>query len=301
MNEQEKIRRLTAHFDKLKDVYYNSLVSGEKDNGKSTNLELIVKEIIIPMFPLNFDLAMKMWLYMLKKYCGHCKALNFSYLASDVTNELDLEYSYKALKKYPELRRYLYSEEQFSLDSKPIYYALGKDDIKLADELTKRMSENNKCDEPAQEHLWRLLLYMNSNWILDGYVTKDIISFTERWGEQLEDQNRRDEVALIVDSMLFSVEDNEENGEEDYEDKYEIVYDNDENEYDEESVEELEEEEEEEPDDSRDSGDRIGPEVEEFSPIFDYNGDGKVDDEDYEFYLTYSSMYGPDEDEDDDD
>ena len=302
MNEQEKIRRLTAHFDKLKDVYYNSLASGESCYERCSTLPLIVNEIIIPMFFLDFDLAVKMWFYMLKKYCGNCESGFYSDLSSRLSDKLDEELGYQVLKKYPEFRRYLYSEAQAFIDKNPIYYSLRRGDLNLADELTRLLSENNKCDKSSQQELWDLLRNLHAKIRYRGRVTKEIIAFAEKWAKLLNDQNRRHEVDLVIDSMKFSIEGYEDNDEEDYEDNLnETEDDNADDEYDEESDEELDEEEKEdskeEPDDGWYSGNNVGTDVEEFSSIFDYNGDGKVDDEDYEFYETFSSMYSEEYDD----
>ena len=94
MTERQKILKLTEYFDKLKDVYYSALVSGEKSIGMSSTLNTIVDYIIVPMFPMYFELAVEMWLYMLRKYCNHCKSIDYSDIASEVIGKIDLEYSY---------------------------------------------------------------------------------------------------------------------------------------------------------------------------------------------------------------
>ena len=119
MKKEERIQILVSHFNKLKDVYFNS-IRQTKNLYSNNNLSLIADSIIIPMFKLDNELASYMWLYMLKKYAGQCPNVCYGEIASHISLAIGASDTIYAMKQRILLKKYLYSEGQYSLDENPI-------------------------------------------------------------------------------------------------------------------------------------------------------------------------------------
>ena len=202
MKNEERKKILENHFDKLKDDYFD-LITQNEDEYTSSNLELIADSIIIPMFKLDREQAINMWLYMLKKYSGICPNMCYSDIAGHISEKIGPIETYAVLKKRTFFRIYLYSEGQYSLDVDPIYYALSVSDFDLADELTDLLSKNDKCYCSSQEMLYELLFHLNTNSILSDKVNEGIIIFATKWSKQLVKIQKRKKIDLIIDDMRF--------------------------------------------------------------------------------------------------
>ncbi len=206
MKKEERKQLLVSHFNKLKDVYYNS-IKQTKNLYANNNLSLIADDIVIPMFKLDSELATYLWLYMLKKYAGQCPNSCYSEIASHISMDIGAEETISAMSQRTLLKKYLYSEGQYSLDENPIYYAVRHNNSALADELTDMLSKNDKCVISSQDMLYELLRYLNMDFSLYSRVNQDMVDFAVKWSKKLEDSDKRAEIDLIIDTMRFELED----------------------------------------------------------------------------------------------
>lgn len=211
MDKNDRIQRLTKHYDLLKDSYYYDM--SKRGDKAECNLGIIAENIIVPMLELDLQKGVEMWLYMLQKYCKICDEIDYYRLTGGVIEKADFESVYKALKYKGLIRQYVFAEERYRIVEDPIYYALKKRDTQLADILTELLFKNDHCKQTPQYNLWMLLLCLNTNSILEGYLSKDVVLYARKWVMYLTDWIKRAEIELKIDTMEFEIEDSA--GEED--------------------------------------------------------------------------------------
>lgn len=184
MSKEKKKEILLKNFEIIKNNY-------EKNSNA-------IADVVGKMFLIDIDMAVEMWIHLIKKYENEVKSYNSYSITCGIVyngdNAIGESKMDEIILGYPELKRAFFSlmyEDTALYDGRIIRNKIFANELIVANELLELLYNN-----PYREDSWYNIMDNSMPWADRCEITTEAYELLEMWCDKVEDEEERAKLSI---------------------------------------------------------------------------------------------------------